>query len=118
MCTSRSRPFLAEGTAGCRSCRNPPPSVEPRGAGIAPALLLVLIRRGMVVPERFPGGARVATRAGRPGPDHHRRGPGVPALCTAATVQQRAALQHARRPALRAWHIAGDLDDRDLVADD
>jgi hypothetical protein len=31
----------------------PSPSVEPGGAGIAPALLLVLIRRGMVEPERF-----------------------------------------------------------------
>ena len=31
----------------------PSPSVEPGGAGIAPALPLVLIRRGMVEPERF-----------------------------------------------------------------
>src|SRR6266446_7655642 len=43
---------------GGRYCRmpvmsKPSPSVEPGGAGIAPALLLVLIRRGMVEPERF-----------------------------------------------------------------
>src|SRR5215831_6701224 len=29
MCTSRSRRFSAEGTAGCWSCRNPPPRLRP-----------------------------------------------------------------------------------------
>ena len=60
--------------------------------GIAPALLLLLIRRGMVEPEHFQAVRERRRALAARGPHRQRRGARIPPFCTAAIVQQGAAL--------------------------
>ena len=85
--------------------------------GVVPALLLAVMRRRVIEPDRFDAvrERRQAVAAGR---RVCRRRPRVHALRAAAAVLAGASLQHHRRHAVRSRLAAGDLDHQHLAADD
>ena len=87
--------------------------------GIVPALLLVFIRRGMVEPEHFAGGARAAAGARRGGGARHSDEDQEFMRFVPLQLFNRAEpLQHAGRAAVLRRHAARDLDQQHLAADD
>ena len=85
-------------------------------AGVLPALILLLIRRGMEEPERFQV-VHARRQALKSAPRDQRGRSLVPQLRAEAVVQPGEPLQHDGRGAVLPGLAAGDLDQPDLAAD-
>ena len=87
-------------------------------AGVVPALLLFLLRRGVAEPAQFTA-ARERRSAHQPdGRGNLRVGFGIHPLRTGPAVRLRAHPQYDCRPSILSRHAPVDLDESDLAADD